>query len=54
MFTRKDRKIANLEAMVRNRDTLIEKLENDKRNLENNIEFLVNNLTPAKRKKLGL
>lgn len=54
MFNKKARKIANLEAMVRNRDTLIEKLENDKRNLEYNIELLVNNLSVAKRKKLGL
>ena len=54
MFTRKDRKIANLEAMVRNRDEVIEKLEDDKRNLENNIELLVNNLSVAKRKQLGL
>lgn len=71
-FSKKDRKIANLEAMVKNRDKLIERMQitlrslmADKRkveekaksritDLENNIEILVNNLSAAKKKQLGL
>lgn len=75
MLTRKDRKIKNLEAMVKNRDNLIELVQSSnkafkRRNedlveenkrcrkreeeLLNNIEFLVNNLSLAKKKLLGL
>ena len=74
-MSRKDRKIKNLEVMVRNRDKLIDiqnkninraniiNTEHQKINgelrvkikdLENNIEFLTNNLSNQKRKLLGL
>lgn len=67
-FSKKDRKIANLEAMVKNRDKLIQTLETDKKiyksenkvlrkkltDLENNIELLVSNLSAAKKKQLGM
>lgn len=74
-FGKKDRKIANLEAMVKNRDKLIdnilkqnkalvdwnemlfeEKRELRKQNVDylNNIEFLVSNLSAAKKKQLSL
>lgn len=67
-FSKKDRKIANLEAMVKNRDKLIQTLETDRKiykaenkelkkkitDLENNIEILSNNLSAAKKKQLGL
>jgi hypothetical protein len=74
-LSRKDRKIRNLEAMIKNRDKLIdnvleqnkafikwnndlveEKRELRKQNVDylNNIEFLVNNLSPAKKKQIGL
>jgi len=78
MFTKKDRKIANLRAMVANRDRAIIKLKfqvleeavkneelqkiNDEhqklngklrekiKNLENNIDFLINNLELEKKR----
>ncbi len=74
-LSKKDRKIRNLEAMVKNRDKLIdsilkqnralvgwnddlvqEKRELRKQNADylNNIEFLVSNLSVAKKKQLGL
>ena len=67
-MSKKDRTIKNLEAKVKNRDILIEKLECDKRtykarikeleaaenNYINNIEILISNLTAAKKKQLGL
>jgi hypothetical protein len=74
-MSKKDRKIRNLEAMIKNRDKLIdnvleqnkafikwnndlveEKRELRKQNVDylNNIEFLVNNLSPAKKKQIGL
>jgi hypothetical protein len=74
-LSKKDRKIRNLEAMVKNRDKLIdtilkqnkallgwnddlveEKRELRKQNADylNNIEFLVSNLSAAKKKQLGL
>ena len=56
MFTwlsKKDRKIANLEVMVKNRDKLINDLQTKITNLENNIELLVSNLSVAKKKQLG-
>ncbi len=74
-MSKKDRRIKNLEVMVKNRDKLIDRQENlmseqQKLNrlllnrqwelmykiadLENNIEFLVNNLSAQKRKQLGL
>lgn len=74
-LSKKDRKIRNLEAMVKNRDKLIDDLLkqnkvfmkwNDdlveekralrKQNVDylNNIELLVNNLSAAKKKQIGL
>jgi hypothetical protein len=74
-LSRKDRKIANLEAMIKNRDKLIDSILkqnkalvgwNDdlveekkalrKQNVDylNNIEFLVSNLSAAKKKQIGL
>lgn len=60
-FGKKDRKIANLEAMVKNRDELIdrkikygERLEARIAELEKTIELLTDNLSEAKKKKLGL
>lgn len=52
-FSKKDRKIANLEVMVKNRDKLINDLQTKITNLENNIELLVSNLSVAKKKQLG-
>lgn len=46
-MSKKDRKIKNLEAMVKNRDKKIIELELQ-------VEFLKENLTPLKRQKLGL
>ena len=81
-MSKKDRRIKNLEAMVKNRDEKIEQqwemicflneaLDNANdlnkehqkingelmekiKDLENNIEFLTNNLSAQKRKQLGL
>lgn len=60
-FSKKDRKIANLEAMVKNRDILIErKMKYEERleariaELERTVVLLTDNLSEAKKKKLGL
>ena len=68
MFTKKDRKIANQKAMIKNRDELIETLKividnySDENkilkakniDLQNNIEILTNNLPKKIKKELQI
>lgn len=44
MFTNKDRRIANLEAMVNNRDEKIEELVSEKKDLQNRVSALLNQI----------
>lgn len=44
MFTNKDRRIANLEAMVNNRDEKIEELISEKKDLQNRVSALFNQI----------
>ena len=54
MIILSNKKYKNLKENIKNRDDVIKSLMKEVENYKNNVEFLQNNLTPAKKKLLGI